>query len=107
MIWANEGTLKILINCRDVLDKVLDVAFLHAICQFDVPMEHVTDILPCRQPTQCSLQCVLDNYHIVALLLRCSRHSPMVLQDELRGTVGRPLHLLLRRDHINVDWHTQ
>ena len=31
----------------------------------------------------------------------------MVLQYELIGIMGRPLHLLLLRDHINVDWHTQ
>ena len=70
-------------------------------------MEHVHDILLRRQPTQCYVQCVLDNYHLVALLLRCSRHSPMVSQAELIGIVGRPLRLLLFRDHIDVDWHTQ
>ena len=64
-------------------------------------------ICPCRQPTQCYIQGVLDNYHIVALLLRCSSHIPMVLQYELPGMVGRPLHLLLIGDNINVDWHTQ
>ena len=31
----------------------------------------------------------------------------MVLQYELLGILGRPLHLLLLRDHIDVDWHTQ
>ena len=43
----------------------------------------------------------------LALLLRCARHRPMVLQDELPGSVGRPLHLLLLRNHIDKDWRTQ
>ena len=70
-------------------------------------MELVPGIRPCRQPTQCCRLGDIDNYHPVALLLRCSRHSQNILQDELTGIVGLPLHLLLIRDHINVDWHTQ
>ena len=96
-----------IIHGHDVLDKVLDVFLLPAICQFDVPMEHATDLLPCRHPAQCSLQSMLGNYRLVAFLMRCSRHSTMLLQDELSGIVGRPLRLLLLRDHIDVDWRAQ
>jgi hypothetical protein len=70
-------------------------------------MAHAIDLLFCRQPTECSLQGVIDNHHIVALLFRCSRHSPIVLQYDWIVIMGRPVHLLLIRDHINVDWHTQ
>ena len=31
----------------------------------------------------------------------------MVLQDEFPGIVGLLLHVLLLRDHIDVDWHSQ
>ena len=108
MILANEGAFKsFVINGNDIFDTIVYLALLPAICQFDVPMEHVTALLPCRRPTQCSLQGVIGNYYLVALLLRGSRLSPMVVQDELIGIVGRPLHLLLLRDHIDVDWHIQ
>ncbi len=78
-----------------------------AICHLDTIMNHVTDLIPCRQQTQFSLQRALDNYHIVAWLLRCSRHIPMVWQYELPGMVCRPLQLILIRDHLDLDWHTQ
>ena len=95
------------IHGHHVLDQVLDVVLLPAICQFDVPTEHATDIIPCGRPTPCYLQGVLANYHLVELLLRCSRHSPIVLQYELPRIAGCPLRLLLLRDRIYVDWHTQ
>ncbi|MFM7990337.1 MAG: hypothetical protein ACKPKO_64580, partial [Candidatus Fonsibacter sp.] len=60
-------------------------------------VKRVNDLFLCRQPTQFSLQGALDNHHIVALLLRCSRHSPMVLQYELPGSVCRPMQIILIR----------
>ena len=47
--WHSQNPL---INEQGILDKVLAVVVLPASCQFDVPMELLTDLLLLRQPTQ-------------------------------------------------------